>query len=88
MTPAPWYDGGVLSNTYDFHSARWYGLKVGRWSASGALAQSHRRFNRRDTASQGLGLLQIGARHLFYLGTVDGRLRLCLGFVWLAGGPS
>jgi len=78
---------------------RWYGFKLGHirnryigkvgtravFFPGVTLAQSHRRFNRRDTASQGVGLLQVGGRHLLYIGSNDGALRLCLCFIWLKG---
>ena len=81
--PHPW-------KTFDGRDFDWFGFKLGKISRRVfdrhvylAPLSAHRRFNGRDCASQGFSLLQIDTRHLVYVGSNDGQLRVCLGFVWL-----
>lgn len=50
--------------------------------STAVLAQAHRRDIKDDGIHQGFGLLQVGSRHLLYIGSNEGRLHLCVGFLW------
>lgn len=72
---------------FDFDSLDYFGLKFARLGPTRnlptiALFQVFRR-SLADGVVQGLSIGQIGKRHLLYVGTDGGALRLCIGFVWL-----
>ena len=69
----------------------WFGFKLGKVARriGGSfvyvvLLQAFRRVMDDGTA-QGVGLLQLGGRHLLYAGSSYGRPHVCLGFAWLTG---
>lgn len=72
---------------FDWSGISFFGAKVLRTRLFGGrsrmvLAQV---FNRQmDAASvRGVSLLQIGKRHLLYVGAEAGEIKLCVGFCWL-----
>ncbi len=80
----------VLSGGID--SWNWFGVKLFWTKLFGkhcCLAQAHRRFFDGGDVATGFGLLQVGLRHLLYVGRRidDGieRYSVCLGFCWIIG---
>ncbi len=74
-------------NHFDCDGLDYFGVKVARGRPAKAfprmaLLQVFRR-SLEDGVVQGLSVGQIGKRHLFYIGSERGSLRVCLGFVWL-----
>jgi hypothetical protein len=72
----------------DFSNAKDFGVKVGpvRLWGRGLTAKRltvFQAFRRVAERVQGVSLLRIAGRHLAYLETENGKLRLCLGFMWV-----
>lgn len=63
----------------DFSDLGHFGVKL-QAAPRIVLFETFRRAHRRV---QGIGVLRIRGQHAFYVGLEDGRLRLCVGFVWL-----
>lgn len=80
-----------LVRSTDSDSLNWFGVKLAGVDRPRVptliLAQAHRRDVKDEGVNQGVGLVQIGGRHLLYVGSIGGRLRLCLAFVWLTPKP-
>jgi hypothetical protein len=91
-------DGDVLS--LDWNSLRWFGVKLGRLvlkarhgptmstvcRASACGAQAFARDIKGEGLMFGVGIGQIGMRHLLYVGANNGRPHVSLGFCWLTPG--
>jgi len=79
----------VTAIAYDYDSPRWFNLKlgvIGKRVPRATLAQAFARDIKDDGLVWGLSLLQVGRRHLLYVGAKNGQPHVCLGFFWLTRG--
>jgi hypothetical protein len=79
-------------NHFDCDSINYFGVKVARGKPSKALPRMtlFQVFRRSLAAGvvQGVSFVQIGKRHLVYLGSENGSLRIAVGFLWLTRATS
>lgn len=62
----------------------WFDLSIG-WLGPVAPWCAFRSVTADGSAWSGFGLLQIGTRHLFFIGNANGHDQLCVLFFWVVG---
>ena len=79
-------------NHFDYEGVSYFGMKIARGQPMKALPRMalFQVFRRSLDGGvvQGLSVGQIARRHLLYVGSDRGALRLCLGFVWVTKSAS
>ena len=75
---------------WDWDCASYFGAKLGRFDVLGERIVLAQVFNRELTSGPvaGMSLLQVGHRHLVYIGLENSAPKLCLGFLWLTAPHS
>lgn len=66
---------------WDWSGTSFFGMKLGRVKVLGQRVVILQAFNRGTVG--GVSLLQVGRRHLIYVGSENGSARICVGFIWL-----